>query len=108
MVKTYDIGTRVWWFSPMLNESPEVKEGMVLGSFVHRGEGELFYHLTGTHDAQPAYAVCDSEDGIKERVADFEKYRKFLLEANEANHKRFDELREGFLFPEYKQEQEEK
>lgn len=98
-VNVYPIGTEVWYFDPILEGDCEIKQSIILGSFVHKSEGSLFYFLL---DKQvEGYAVRDNEaDAIKQRD-DFLAYREQLLQANAENKVRFNELRKGTIFPEY-------
>ena len=65
-VNVYPIGTEVWYFDPILEGDCEIKQSIILGSFVHKSEGSLFYFLL---DKQvEGYAVRDNEaDAIKQR-----------------------------------------
>ena len=97
IIHTMPIGTEVWFFDPDLTSECPVQKSMVLGSFVHKTEGEIFYFLL---DKQiPSYAVYETEQRAKEMRDVFMLYREELLKANEENKKRFDELRKGTLFP---------
>lgn len=97
IIHTMPIGTEVWFFDPNLTSECPVQKSMVLGSFVHKTEGEIFYFLL--EKQIPSYAVYETEQRAKEMRDVFMLYREELLKANEENKKRFDELRKGTLFP---------
>lgn len=99
IVNTYPIGTEVYYFDPMLEGDCEIKKNIVLGSFVHKSEGELFYFLLGKQ--VEGYAVYDNEQEAKEMRDIFMLYRKELLKANEENKKRFAKVRNGKVFEEF-------
>lgn len=98
-IDVYPIGTEVWYFDPVLEGDCEIKSSIVLGAFVHKTEGSLFYFLL---DKQvEGYAVSNTEDGATEQQHKFLEYRKQLLQANTENKVRFNELRKSTVFPEY-------
>ncbi len=98
-IDVYPIGTEVWYFDPVLEGDCEIKSSIVLGSFVHKSEGSLFYFLL---DKQvEGYAVSNTEDGAIEQRNKFLEYRERLLQASAENKVRFNELRKGTVFPEY-------
>lgn len=100
IIKTLPIGTEVYYFDPVLDGECEIKKSIILGSFVHKSEGSLFYFLL---DKQvEGYAVSDTEDGIQILRRAFLNYREKLIEANNENKKRYNIIREGTLFEEYK------
>lgn len=98
-VETYPIGTEVWYFDPELEGDCPIKKSMVLGSFLHKNEGELFYFLL---DKQvQGYAVWDNELEAKQMRDVFILYRAELLKANEENSKRYKDLRCSSIYDEY-------
>ena len=99
IVNTYPIGTEVYYFDPMLEGDCPIKKSVVLGSFLHKNEGELFYFLLGKQIE--GYAVYDTEQEAKEMRDVFMLYRKELLKANEENKARFAKVREGKVFEEF-------
>lgn len=99
IVNTYPIGTEVYYFDPMIEGDCEIKKSIVLGSFVHKTEGELFYFLLGKQ--VEGYAVYDNEQEAKEMRDVFMLYRKELLKANEENKARFAKVRNGKVFEEF-------
>lgn len=98
-VETYPIGTEVYYFDPMIEGNCEIKKSVVLGSFVHKTEGELFYFLLGKQ--VEGYAVWDTEQKAKEMRDVFMLYREELLKANAENRERFAKVREGKVFEEF-------
>lgn len=99
-IDVYPIGTEVWYFDPVLEGDCEIRKSIILGSFVHKSEGSLFYFLL---DKQvDGYAVSDTEEGIQILRRAFLNYREKLIEANNENKKRYNIIREGTLFEEYK------
>lgn len=99
IIETYPIGTEVYYFDPMIEGDCEIKKSVVLGSFVHKSEGELFYFLLGKQ--VEGYAVWDTEQKAKEMRDIFMLYREELLKANEENKKRFANVRNGKVFEEF-------
>lgn len=97
IIHTKPIGTEVWFFDPDLTSECPVQKSLVLGSFIHKTEGEVFYFLL--EKQIPSYAVYETEDEARKMRDVFMLYREELLKANEENKKRFDELRKGNLFP---------
>lgn len=99
IVDTYPIGTIVWYFEPELGGECDVKKSVVLGSFINKQEGELFYFLL---DKQvQGYAVWDSEQKAREMRDVFMLYREQLLKANEENSERYKKMRKDSLFKDY-------
>lgn len=90
IVETYPIGTKVFYFIPSFVGEPEIKESVVIGSFVHKTRGELHYNLI--EEAVEAYAVRTTREEIEEQKRKFEEVRAKLLEANAEHKKRVDEL----------------
>lgn len=100
IIEAYPIGTEVWFFDPVLDGEMPIKKSVVLGSFVHKTEGELFYFLLGKQIE--GFAVYDNEADAMQMRDVFYLYRDKLLEANKENKIRFDKVREGCIFDEYK------
>lgn len=98
-IDTYPIGTEVWYFDPSLEGDCPIKKSVVLGSFLHKNEGQLFYYLLDKQ--MEAYAVWDSEQRAREMRDVFMLYREELLKANAENRERFDKVRAGTVFSEY-------
>ena len=89
-VKAYPIGTKVWYFSPSWQGDLEVKESIVIGMFLHKSRGELYYNLV--KESVEAYAVRDTKEAAEEQMKKFEEIRTKLYAANEEHQKRMDEL----------------
>ena len=102
IINTLPIGTDVWYFNPVLDGPIDIVKSVVLGCFVNKNEGELYYQMI---DMQvPAWSVSDTEEGIQILRRAFLNYREKLIEANNENKKRYNIIREGALFDEYKVE----
>lgn len=102
IVKTLPIGTEVWFFDPVLNGDIEIIKSVVLGSYINKNEGELYYDMISNH--APAWCVSDTEEGIQILKRAFLNYREKLHEANTQNKARYNVIRDGALFDEYKVE----
>jgi hypothetical protein len=98
-IKTLPIGTEVWYFDPVLNGDIEIIKSVVLGSYINKNEGELYYNMISNH--APAWCVSDTEEGIQILKRAFLNYREKLHEANAQNKQRYNTIREGTLFEEY-------
>lgn len=99
-IDTYPIGTEVWYFDPSLEGDCPIKKSVVLGSFINKQEGELFYFLLSKQ--VEGYAVYDTEQEARTMRDVFFLYREKLIKANEENRERFNELRKGSVFEDYK------
>ena len=100
IVNTYPIGTEVYYFDPILEGDIDIYKSVVLGCFVHKNEGELYYQMISKQ--APAWCVSDTEEGIEILKRAFLNYREKLHEANAANQIRYNRLRDGTLFEEFK------
>lgn len=98
-IDTYPIGTEVWYFDPSLQGECKIKKSVVLGSFINKQEGELFYFLL--NGQIEGYAVWDSEQKAREMRDVFFLYRDELIKANEENKVRFNKVRDGSVFEDY-------
>lgn len=92
-------GSEVYYFDPVLQGEMPIIKSMVIGAFVHKGQGELYYDLLSKQ--VPAYCVFETLEGAKQQRVAFEEYRKILLKANEDTKKELDKLKSGKLFDEY-------
>lgn len=99
IVEAYPIGTEVWYFDPSLQGECPIKKSVVLGAFLNKQEGELFYFLLSKQIE--GYAVWDSEEKAREMRDVFFLYRDELIKANEENKVRFNKVREGSVFADY-------
>lgn len=100
IIKTLPIGTDVWYFDPVLDGDIKVIKSVVLGCFINKNEGELYYQMI---DMQaPAWCVSDTEEGIDILKRAFLHYREQLINANNENKSRYNAIRDGTLFDEYK------
>ena len=98
-IETYPIGTEVWYFDPSLQGECPIIKSVVMGSFMNKQEGELFYFLL--NGQIEGYAVWDSEEKAREMRDVFFLYRDELIKANEENKVRFNKMRDGHVFEEY-------
>lgn len=85
-VKAYPIGSEVWYFNPTLHGDLEVKKSIVIGTFMHKSRGELYYTLL--KDAVEGYAVRLTQKGAEEQRDRFAEIRKELLEQEEKHQER--------------------
>lgn len=99
IVKTLPIGTEVYYFDPILNGEIELFKSVVIGCFMNKNEGELYYQMINKQS--PAWCVSDTKEGIEILRRAFLNYREKLQMANAANKVRYNELREGCLFEEF-------
>ena len=99
-IDTYPIGTEVWYFDPSLEGDCPIKKSIVLGSFINKQEGELFYFLISKQ--VEGYAVYDTEQEARTMRDVFFLYREKLIKANEENRERFNEMRKGSVFEDFK------
>lgn len=99
-IKTMPIGTDVWYFDPVLDGDIKIIKSVVLGCYINKNEGELYYDMISNH--APAWCVSDTEEGIQILRRAFLNYREKLHEANMQNKARYNAIREGTLFDEYK------
>lgn len=93
------IGTEIYYFDPVLDGEIEIFKSIVLGCYVNKNEGELFYQLVNNH--APAWSVSDTLEGIQILKRAFLYYREKLQMANAANKVRYNEMREGTVFEEF-------
>lgn len=100
IIETLPIGTEVWYFNPVLDGDIDIIKGIVMGCFINKNEGELYYQLINMQT--PAWCVSDTKEGIEILRRAFLNYREKLIEANKENKKRYNVIREGALFDEYK------
>ena len=100
IIKTLPIGTEVYYFDPLLEDDIEIFKSVVLGCFVNKNEGELYYQMINKQS--PAWCVSDTKEGVEILKRAFLNYREKLQMANAANKVRYNELREGTVFEEYK------
>lgn len=100
IIKTFPIGTEVWFFDPVLDGDIEIIKSVVLGSYINKNEGELYYDMISNH--APAWCVSDTEEGVQILRRAFLNYREKLIQANMENKSRYNAIREGALFDEYK------
>jgi len=99
-VETYPIGTEVYFFDPLLEGDVEILKSVVLGSYVNKNEGELYYQMISR--PAPAWCVSDTIEGIEILKRAFLNYREKLHEANNENKKRYNSLRGYALFDQFK------
>lgn len=99
-IKTLPIGTEVWFFDPVLNGDIDIIKGVVMGCFINKNEGELYYQMINMQ--APAWCVSDTKEGIEILRRAFLNYREKLIAANNENKSRYNAIREGALFDEYK------
>lgn len=93
------IGSEVYYFEDVLRGETPIIKSMVLGSYVHKNEGELYYYLLNKD--VPAYCVSETLEGARQQRDAFLKYREILLKANEETKKEYKKLKVGKLFEEY-------
>lgn len=89
-IETYPIGSEVWYFNPTVHGSLEIKKSIVIGCFLHKSKGELYYTLL--NEAVEAYAVRLTQKGAEEQRDKFEEIRKELLEQEDRHQERMTEL----------------
>ena len=94
------IGTEVYFFDPLLEGDLEIFKSVVLGSYVNKNEGELYYQMISR--PAPAWCVSDTLEGVEILKRAFLHYREKLQTANTENKVRYNELRDGTVFDEYK------
>ena len=92
-------GSEVYFFDPVLHGDMPIIKSVVIGAFVHKNEGELYYDVISKQ--VPAYCVFETLEGAKQQRAAFEEYRKILLKANEDTKKELNKLKAGRIFEEY-------
>ena len=92
-------GSEAYFFDPVLHGDMPIIKTMVIGAFIHKNEGELYYDVISKQ--VPAYCVFETLEGAKQQRAAFEEYRKILLKANETTKKELNKLKAGKLFDEY-------
>lgn len=92
-------GSEAYFFDPVLHGDMPIIKTVVIGAFVHKNEGELYYDVISKQ--VPAYCVFETLEGAKQQRAAFEEYRKILLKANENTKKELNKLKAGKLFEEY-------
>lgn len=98
-IETYPIGAEAYYFDPVLDGEIEVFKSVILGCYVNKNEGELYYQFVNNH--APAWSVSDTNEGIEILKRAFLNYREKLHEANKENKKRYNALREGTVFEEF-------
>ena len=98
-IKTYPIGSEVYYFDPTIKGDLEIKKSIVIGVFVHKSKGELYYTLLD--HAVEAYAVRLTKKGAEEQRDLFEFVRKQLLEEEEKHQERMSTLWGGDVYPEF-------
>ena len=98
-IETYPIGTEAYYFDPVLDGDLEIFKSIVLGCYVNKNEGELFYQFTNNH--APAWSVSDTKEGIEILKRAFLYYREKLHIANAANKVRYNDMRKGTVFEEF-------
>jgi hypothetical protein len=89
-IETYPIGSEVYYFNPTIHGDLEIKKSIVIGCFLHKSKGELYYTLL--NEAVEAYAVRLTEKGAEEQRDRFEAVRKELLAQEEIHQERMTEL----------------
>lgn len=89
-VKTYPIGSEVWYFNPTIHGDLEVKKSIVIGAYLHKSKGELYYTLLNV--AVEAYAVRLTKKGAEEQRDKFEEIRKELLKQEDEHQERMSAL----------------
>lgn len=89
-IKTYPIGSEVYYFDPVIKGDLEIKKSIVIGAFVHKSKGELYYTLLD--HAVEAYAVRLTQKAAEEQRDMFEEVRKQLLEEEEKHQERMKTL----------------
>lgn len=99
IINTMPIGTEVYYFDPVLDGEIEIFKSVILGCYINKNEGELYYQLLNNH--APAWSVSDTEEGIQILKRAFLYYREKLHMANAANKVRYNELRAGAVFNEF-------
>jgi hypothetical protein len=97
--ETIPAGSEVYYFDAVLQGDMPIIKSLVLGYFLHKQEGELYYCLLNKQ--VPAYTVASTLEGARQQRAAFEEYRKILLKANEDTKKELNKLKEGKMFAEY-------
>ena len=65
-------GSEVYFFDPVLHGDMPIIKSMVIGAFVHKNEGELYYDVISKQ--VPAYCVFATLEGAKQQRAAFEEY----------------------------------
>lgn len=94
------IGTEVYFFDPLLEGDLEIFKSIILGCYVNKNEGELYYQMISR--PAPAWCVSDTLEGVEILKRAFLHYREKLQMANAENKVRYSELRNGTVFDEYK------
>ena len=89
-VNAYPIGSEVWYFNPTLHGDLEIKKSIVIGTFMHKSRGELYYTLLS--EAIEGYAVRLTKKGAEEQRDKFDEIRKELLAQEEKHQERMTEL----------------
>lgn len=89
-VKAYPIGSKVYYFVPTWQGDLEIKESIVIGMFLHKTRGDLYYQLV--NEAVEAYAVRLTKKGAEEQMEKYKEIREKLYAANDEHQKRMDEL----------------
>lgn len=98
-IETYPIGSEVYYFDPTIQGELEIKKSIVIGAFVHKSKGELYYTLLD--HAVEAYAVRLTKKGAEEQRDAFNEVRKELLEQEELHQVRMKALWGNDAFPEF-------
>lgn len=101
LISPMPIGTNVFYHSTNVEGEITISKGVVLGAFINKVDGELFYFVDNVQI--PAYCVFESEETMNESLKTFDEFRKDLHERNALQIKLFKEFKKDFLFDEYKQ-----
>ena len=96
---TMPIGTEVYYFDPVLDGEIEIFKSVIIGCYINKNEGELYYQLVNNH--APAWSVSDTLEGIQILKRAFLYYREKLQMANAANKVRYNEMRGETVFEEF-------
>lgn len=93
------IGTEVYYFEDVLNGECPIIKSMVLGVYIHKNYGEVYYYLLNKD--VPGYCVAETLEGAMQQRDAFLKYREILLKANEETKKEYNKLKVGKIYEEY-------
>ena len=95
----FPIGSEVYYFEDVLHGDTPIIKSLVLGVYVHKTAGELYYYLLNKD--VPAYCVSETLEGAKQQRDAFLAYREILLKANEETKKEYNKLKVGKIYEEY-------
>ena len=70
-------GSEVYFFDPVLHGDMPIIKTVVIGAFIHKNEGELYYDVISKQ--VPAYCVFETLAGAQQQRAAFEEYRKIKV-----------------------------